>query len=72
MKFLSRLFLILLVGAFPVLAETVHVWEKQELTFTAANQYTNAYTEVTVWVDLAGLGSANGSLASGMAARLFE
>ncbi len=56
MKFLSRLFLILLVGAFPVLAETVHVWEKQELTFTAANQYTNAYTEVTVWVDLAGPG----------------
>jgi hypothetical protein len=33
---------------------TVHVWEKQELTFTAARSYTNAYTEVTVWVDLAG------------------
>jgi hypothetical protein len=34
----------------------VHVWEKQELTFTAANPYANPYTEITVWVDLAGPG----------------
>ena len=34
----------------------VHVWEKQELTFTAANSYKNAYTDVTVWVDLVGPG----------------
>lgn len=33
-----------------------HVWEKQELTFTAKNTYSNAYTEVTVWVDLTGPG----------------
>ena len=31
-----------------------HVWEKQELTFTAVRTFTNAYTEVTVWVDLKG------------------
>ncbi len=30
------------------------VWEKQELTFTAARAYTNPYTEVTVWVELTG------------------
>lgn len=34
----------------------VHVWEKQELTFAAANSYKNAYTEVTIWVDLHGPG----------------
>ena len=31
-----------------------HVWEKQELTFTAARASTNAYTEAVVWVDLTG------------------
>lgn len=34
----------------------VHVWEKQELTFTADNHYSNAYTQVVVWVDLTGPG----------------
>lgn len=34
----------------------IHVWETQELTFTAQNPYKNAYTEVKVWVDLAGPG----------------
>ena len=32
----------------------VHVWEKQELTFTAAQSFANPYTDVMVWVDLAG------------------
>jgi hypothetical protein len=32
----------------------VHVWERQELTFTAARNFANPYTEVTVWVDLTG------------------
>ncbi|HQT91845.1 MAG TPA: DUF5060 domain-containing protein, partial [Candidatus Kryptobacter bacterium] len=32
----------------------VRVWEKQELTFTADNHYSNAYTQVVVWVDLSG------------------
>ena len=37
-------------------AGPVHVWEKQELTFTCAGSYANPYTEVTVWVDLTGPG----------------
>ena len=36
------------------LAAASHVWEKQELTFTAAGSYQNPYTEVVVWVDLSG------------------
>jgi len=32
----------------------VHVWEKQELTFTSERTFVNPYTEVTVWVDLKG------------------
>jgi Domain of unknown function (DUF5060) len=35
-------------------AGPVHVWEKQELTFTAAGSYANPYAEVTAWVDLTG------------------
>lgn len=35
-------------------AGTVHVWEKQELTFTCAGAYANPYTDVVVWVDLTG------------------
>ena len=34
----------------------VHIWEMQELTFTASNSYQNAYTDVTVWIDLSGPG----------------
>ena len=35
-------------------AVPVHVWEKQELTFTAARTIVNPYTEITMWVDLTG------------------
>jgi hypothetical protein len=35
-------------------AAAVHIWEKQELTLTSAHSWANAYTEVTVWVDLTG------------------
>ena len=35
-------------------ATPVHVWEKQEVTLTAAGSYANLYTDVTVWVDLTG------------------
>ena len=35
-------------------AAVAHIWEKQELTFTAGRTFTNAYTEATVWVDLTG------------------
>ncbi|MBL7698777.1 MAG: DUF4038 domain-containing protein [Chitinophagaceae bacterium] len=33
-----------------------HVWEMQELSFTAANTYKNPYIEVKVWVELTGPG----------------
>ena len=36
----------------------VHVWEKQELSFTAAKTYANPYTDVVVWIDLKGPGFA--------------
>lgn len=56
----SRLFLVVACGMFitispaiPVYA-TVHVWEKQELTFTSSRKFANPYTDVIVWVDLAG------------------
>lgn len=32
----------------------IHVWEKQELTFTSSGAYANPYTDVVVWVDLRG------------------
>jgi hypothetical protein len=59
MKFQKRLFFTLLctcVYLVAAAAPPVHVWEMQELTFTAANPYQNAYTDVTVWVDLTGPG----------------
>ena len=31
-----------------------HIWEKRELTFTAARDLANPYTGMTVWVDLTG------------------
>src|SRR5664279_1313886 len=47
-----RLVLAAIASAAP--AAAAHVWEKQELTFTAARAFANPYTDVTVWVDLAG------------------
>jgi hypothetical protein len=46
--------LLLTLATGPRNARAAHVWEKQELTFTAAQTFTNAYTQVMVWVDLAG------------------
>jgi len=34
----------------------IHVWETQELTFTAKNSYKNPYTDVIVWIELSGPG----------------
>ncbi len=34
----------------------MHIWEKQELTFTSRHSFSNPYTDVTVWVDLSGPG----------------
>jgi len=46
-----------LIAVSSVMAQKpIHVWEKQEITFTASNQYKNPYTDVTVWVDLVGPG----------------
>jgi hypothetical protein len=57
---LDRLFqraaLLLLLVLAPTLAgaKPVHVWEKQELTFTASKDVANPYTDVTLWVDFDG------------------
>ena len=58
MRLLKHSLFLLVFIISPVLAaqKVVHVWEKQELTFTAANSYKNSYTDVTIWVDLAGPG----------------
>jgi hypothetical protein len=40
-------------------AQTVHVWERQEVVLTAAQLYKNPYTDVTVWVALTGPGFKN-------------
>jgi hypothetical protein len=58
MKLLSLLLFVLAGVVSPIMASSsiIHVWEKQELTFTAANTYKNAYTDVIVWVDLKGPG----------------
>ena len=58
MRLLKHLMFVLLlvVGSEVSAQKAVHVWEKQELTFTAANSYKNAYTDVTIWVDLTGPG----------------
>ncbi|QMU30567.1 apiosidase-like domain-containing protein [Adhaeribacter radiodurans] len=56
MKFLKYLLFALIFTVFQAgaVAPAVHVWEMQELTFTAKNSYKNAYTDVTVWVDVTG------------------
>jgi hypothetical protein len=58
MKYLERLLLCLVLPVCYMSAavDTVHVWEKQELTFTAVNHYKNAYTDIVVWVDITGPG----------------
>lgn len=58
MKFLKRLQIALVVTTLHVAAAppAIHVWEIQEISFTAKNSYKNAYTDATVWVDLSGPG----------------
>ncbi len=46
--------IVLLVGQVLAAAASVHVWEKQELTFTASRSYANPYKQVVIWVDLSG------------------
>ena len=55
--FFSIYFLVFIGLTLNVYSESskdIHVWEMQELTFTAENTYDNAYTDVMVWVDLTG------------------
>jgi hypothetical protein len=52
-RFGARCALLLVTAAAPVLAAP-HMWEKQEVTLVSSRTYDNAYTDVTVWVDLAG------------------
>ena len=58
MKLMKQLFIIFLIAFSQgvVAQNVVHVWEKQELTFTASNKYTNSYKDVDIWVDLVGPG----------------
>lgn len=59
MGFFRRLHTTLILTGFHLIAiaqAPIHVWETLELTFIAQNPYKNAYTEVKVWVDLAGPG----------------
>ena len=36
--------------------ESVHVWEKLQITLETQRPYSNPYTEVEVWIDLTGPG----------------
>lgn len=56
MRSLVRIALTVLLAIVPAaaIAAPVHVWEKQEITLTAAKAYPNPYMDVTVWVDLSG------------------
>jgi hypothetical protein len=58
MRILKQLqFALLLISIQAVAAPPdIHVWETQELTFSAKNYYKNPYTDVTFWIDLSGPG----------------
>ena len=58
MVFSERFLIALIFPACITMSGTnpVHVWERQEITFTATNSYKNPYTDVVVWVDLTGPG----------------
>src|SRR5579885_758391 len=56
LRVLACLFLAFAATTTRLSATPVHVWEKQEVTLTAAKSYSNPYTDVTVWVDLSGPG----------------
>jgi hypothetical protein len=54
----SCLLPLLLVPLFAVsgtsASPAVHVWEKQEVSFTSTHSWANPYSDVTVWIDLTG------------------
>jgi hypothetical protein len=59
MKLPKHLLFALLVNCFCLAlkaAPPIHIWETQELSFTAVNAYNNPYTDVKMWVELSGPG----------------
>jgi len=50
----SLLAVAVLAWCVPPMRASVHVWEKQEVTLTAAGSFSNPYTGVVVWLDLKG------------------
>jgi hypothetical protein len=56
MKQVLAVLSIALVFSARAASNSVHAWEKVELSFSASNHYTNPYTQVTMWVDLKGPG----------------
>ena len=59
MKFRILVGLVFVLGTVRVwAAEACHVWEKQELVFTAQHPQANAYISEDVWIDLTGPGFA--------------
>ncbi|HUQ67431.1 MAG TPA: DUF4038 domain-containing protein [Flavitalea sp.] len=46
--------LFLLVHLMGAAQKPLHVWEMQEISFTAKNNYKNPYTDVKMWVELSG------------------
>lgn len=56
MKPFAPVFLIAITLSLAAAQPDIHVWEKVELTFHAANHYANPYTHVEVWVGLKGPG----------------
>lgn len=57
MKYILSILTLLFVSTSMLWAqgnETVHVWEMQEITLQAENEYENNYTDVLCWIDLEG------------------
>jgi hypothetical protein len=59
-KILISLLILLLLWGIPLYAQNaaifpvVHIWEMNEITLTAVQEYDNYYTDVTCWVELEG------------------
>ena len=55
-SFIGLAFLTLFAARNCAATGAIHVWEKQEVTLNSARAWANAYSDVTVWVDLSGPG----------------
>lgn len=53
-RILLRAVLALVLNLAAAHAAPLHVWQKQEIVLTSTRAFGNPYTDVTVWVDLAG------------------